>query len=110
MAVEAHDGPWSADITTATNTAAPSTDNSTSTASSVQLGQKDPEKAHPEDNDDGGHDPEKLGAVTENAAPAAAAPPSLPPDGGLKAWLVVAGAFCSLFVSFGWINCKFVGL
>ena len=31
--------------------------------------------------------------------------PSQFPDGGLKAWLVVAGAFCCLFCSFGWINC-----
>jgi hypothetical protein len=30
-----------------------------------------------------------------------------PPDGGTQAWLVVLGAFCGLFVSFGWINCKF---
>ena len=27
------------------------------------------------------------------------------PDGGLSAWLVVAGGFCCLFCSFGWINC-----
>ncbi|KAF5247319.1 hypothetical protein FANTH_6410 [Fusarium anthophilum] len=27
------------------------------------------------------------------------------PDGGLKAWTVVIGAFCGLFVSFGWTNC-----
>lgn len=27
------------------------------------------------------------------------------PDGGLEAWLVVSGAFCCLFCSFGWINC-----
>lgn len=27
------------------------------------------------------------------------------PDGGLKAWLVVLGAFFGLFVSFGWTNC-----
>lgn len=32
--------------------------------------------------------------------------PSSFPDGGLEAWLVVLGAFCSLFVSFGWINCE----
>jgi hypothetical protein len=31
--------------------------------------------------------------------------PSQFPDGGLKAWLVVAGAFCCIFCSFGWINC-----
>ena len=29
------------------------------------------------------------------------------PDGGLKAWLCVLGGFCTLFCSFGWINCKF---
>ena len=28
------------------------------------------------------------------------------PDGGVKAWLCVLGGFCSLFCSFGWINCK----
>lgn len=32
--------------------------------------------------------------------------PSQFPDGGLAAWLVVAGAFCCVFVSFGWINCE----
>ncbi|KAI9840705.1 MAG: hypothetical protein M1838_003939 [Thelocarpon superellum] len=31
--------------------------------------------------------------------------PSSFPDGGLKAWSVVLGGFCCLFVSFGWINC-----
>ena len=31
--------------------------------------------------------------------------PSEFPDGGLKAWSVVVGAFCCLFTSFGWINC-----
>lgn len=29
-----------------------------------------------------------------------------PPDGGLEAWLVVAGGFCTVFASFGWINCR----
>ena len=29
-----------------------------------------------------------------------------PPDGGLQAWLVVAGGFCTVFASFGWINCE----
>lgn len=28
-----------------------------------------------------------------------------PPDGGFEAWLVVAGGFCTVFASFGWINC-----
>jgi hypothetical protein len=27
------------------------------------------------------------------------------PDGGWEAWLVVAGGFCTIFASFGWINC-----
>ena len=27
------------------------------------------------------------------------------PDGGWEAWLVVSGAFCVMFCSFGWINC-----
>ncbi|KAI9723733.1 MAG: hypothetical protein M1812_001033 [Candelaria pacifica] len=31
--------------------------------------------------------------------------PSSFPDGGLEAWMVVVGAFCCLFCSFGWINC-----
>ncbi|KAI4111342.1 MAG: hypothetical protein LQ339_000541 [Xanthoria mediterranea] len=31
--------------------------------------------------------------------------PSSFPDGGLQAWLVVSGAFCCLFCSFGWVNC-----
>jgi hypothetical protein len=28
-----------------------------------------------------------------------------PPDGGVAAWLVVLGGFCTVFASFGWINC-----
>lgn len=114
MAVDAHqDAPWPADIATA----ATDDENSTPTVSSVQLGKchHNPEKAQPEainpqDANANGHDPEKLGTATEQnnataAAAAGSAPPSLPPDGGLQAWLVVVGAFCSLFVSFGWINC-----
>ena len=30
------------------------------------------------------------------------------PDGGRDAWLVVLGAFCCMFCSFGWINCTFM--
>ncbi|KAL2828949.1 major facilitator superfamily domain-containing protein [Aspergillus cavernicola] len=34
------------------------------------------------------------------------APPlGAPPDGGLRAWSTVVGAFCGMFVSFGWISC-----
>lgn len=29
------------------------------------------------------------------------------PDGGTAAWLVVAGAWCAAFCSFGWINSEF---
>jgi hypothetical protein len=32
--------------------------------------------------------------------------PGPPPDGGFEAWLVVLGGFCTVFSSFGWINCK----
>jgi hypothetical protein len=32
--------------------------------------------------------------------------PGPPPDGGFEAWLVIAGGFCTVFASFGWINCK----
>jgi hypothetical protein len=31
--------------------------------------------------------------------------PQAYPDGGREAWLCVFGAWCCLFVSFGWINC-----
>ena len=39
------------------------------------------------------------------AEPHAGVDPNAFPDGGLEAWLVVSGAFCCLFCSFGWINC-----
>lgn len=44
---------------------------------------------------------------SEVVAPAPAGPPGPgpPPDGGAEAWMSVLGAFCGLFVSFGWINC-----
>lgn len=41
----------------------------------------------------------------ESATPATPEP-GPPPDGGAKAWSTVLGAFCGLFVSFGWINCE----
>ena len=28
------------------------------------------------------------------------------PDGGRQAWLCILGGFCTLFCSFGWINCE----
>ena len=51
-----------------------------------------------------GNDLEK--AASSNVTAPGLMDPSSFPDGGLKAWLVVFGGFCSLFVSFGWINCK----
>jgi hypothetical protein len=33
--------------------------------------------------------------------------PSVFPDGGFEAWFAVAGGFCTIFASFGWINCMF---
>ncbi len=39
---------------------------------------------------------------------ASRADPNSFPDGGWEAWLVVAGGFCSVFCSFGWINCQFL--
>ncbi|KAI0126709.1 major facilitator superfamily domain-containing protein [Xylariales sp. AK1849] len=27
------------------------------------------------------------------------------PDGGFQAWLCIAGGFCTIFSSFGWVNC-----
>ena len=54
------------------------------------------------------HLPVQLPTTTsEKAATASAGPdPAAFPDGGLEAWLVVAGGFCTVFASFGWINCK----
>lgn len=51
----------------------------------------------------------QVDADPENAA----SPPSGPnphdyPDGGWEAWLVVAGGFCTVFASFGWINCEHI--
>lgn len=43
----------------------------------------------------------QLGSKTSLTIPAL----SPPPDGGCTAWLAVAGAWCGLFVSFGWITC-----
>ena len=31
-----------------------------------------------------------------------------PPDGGAAAWLVVFGAWCTSFCSFGWINSLYI--
>lgn len=47
-------------------------------------------------------------ANTSPSQPVTTGPdPAAFPDGGWEAWLVVAGGFCAVFCSFGWINCKF---
>ncbi|KAJ5086942.1 hypothetical protein NUU61_008249 [Penicillium alfredii] len=97
-------------IDSATTHEAPS-DNSTP-ATIVQLNGDLEKGTQPETHQDapsqaGG--PETNTATEKDAtAPALTPAPSPigpPPDGGLQAWLVVLGAFCGLFVSFGWINC-----
>lgn len=50
-------------------------------------------------------DLEKGGAIPKAAPVAGGVNPADFPDGGLEAWLVVAGGWCCLFTSFGWINC-----
>lgn len=46
----------------------------------------------------------------DEVAPPAGPDADAPPDGGLDAWLTVAGGFCTVFASFGWINCEFLSL
>lgn len=84
--------------------AAPSID-STTTIPVVNLhGGNDPEKGlAPSEKDEAQPSTEKSIAADPAPATLAIGPP---PDGGAQAWLVVLGAFCGLFVSFGWINCK----
>jgi hypothetical protein len=48
--------------------------------------------------------PEQTSDV-EELPPFTPASPGPPPDGGLQAWLAVLGGFCTIFASFGWINC-----
>jgi hypothetical protein len=60
----------------------------------------DIEKATPLDNDDDDHRNE-LRQVAPTGPDSAAFP-----DGGFDAWMAVAGGFCTIFASFGWINCR----
>ncbi|KAJ6780206.1 hypothetical protein PWT90_01933 [Aphanocladium album] len=41
---------------------------------------------------------------SEKATQAIQSQPTPPPDGGTTAWLVVLGAWCTAFCSFGWLN------
>ena len=45
--------------------------------------------------------------VERKGPPPGAFNPLENPDGGTKAWLCAFGAFCCLFCSFGWINCRY---
>ncbi|OAA73361.1 Major facilitator superfamily domain, general substrate transporter [Cordyceps fumosorosea ARSEF 2679] len=46
-------------------------------------------------------DSEKAAASAPASSPP---PPPPPPDGGVTAWLVVLGGWCTAFCSFGWLN------
>lgn len=48
---------------------------------------------------------ERISDEEEQIANEKAPDPSPFPDGGRTAWLVVAGAWCCMFASFGWITC-----
>lgn len=48
--------------------------------------------------------PETYASDTEKAPPAQASWGKPAPEGGLTAWLVILGAWCTSFCSFGWIN------
>ena len=52
-----------------------------------------------------GADIEAAAETGQPAAPLMGLNPADFPDGGLEAWVVVAGGWCALFCSFGWINC-----
>lgn len=55
---------------------------------------------HSEKDTEGGQSPTDVGTCPSSI--------DIPPDGGLEAWLVVAGAWCSSFCSWGWINSQFL--
>lgn len=84
---------------------------STASAEAMEKVEKVPlEKEQEEEEEDDEQDLEdgqqKRLEDVENAALPSAPTPGPPPDGGPHAWMTVAGAFCGLFVSFGWINCE----
>ncbi|PKS07137.1 hypothetical protein jhhlp_005737 [Lomentospora prolificans] len=52
------------------------------------------------------NDAASIDSGAEAPGPAPAGPPPMDfPDGGTKAWLVVLGGWCSLFCTFGLVNC-----
>jgi hypothetical protein len=59
----------------------------------------DIEKATPlDDDDDHSNEPRQVAPTGPD--------PAAFPDGGFDAWMAVAGGFCTIFASFGWINCR----
>jgi hypothetical protein len=54
------------------------------------------------DRETGLMDADSSSVSPEKEAPAQAPPPF--PEGGLRAWTVVAGSFCVLFCTFGYLN------
>lgn len=48
---------------------------------------------------------DKADSAQPQTAPGPGFDPADFPDGGLRAWLVVLGGFCSLFCTFGLVNC-----
>jgi MFS family permease len=86
---------------------------STLQAVDAKLEEKIDEQAEKEKDADALHPVEPKAMEDIENAPRLPPPPSGPlaidpsefPDGGIKAWTVVLGSFCCLFVSFGWINC-----
>ena len=55
--------------------------------------------------DPGSTEDERAGNYAEMEIEKKEPEPMVPPDGGLRAWLVAAGCWCAFFVTFGWINC-----
>jgi hypothetical protein len=98
--------PGSPSIDSATTNTGPS---ESSTPRLSAQASNDPEKgSRPEEIPTEEKGPEDSEAQKQDVAPMstpATPAPGPPPDGGAKAWFTVLGAFCGLFVSFGWINC-----
>lgn len=47
---------------------------------------------------------EPLSEKVNNLTPSIQDPHAFP-DGGFQAWFCIAGGFCTIFSSFGWVNC-----